>query len=431
MPPAREFAIEIVRRLRGAGFLAYWAGGCVRDELLGLQPKDYDVATDASPERIREVFGRRRTLAIGAAFGVITVLGRKNQGQIEVATFREDADYSDGRHPDSVRFSTPEHDAQRRDFTINGLFYDPLDERVIDYVGGQRDLEAGIVRAIGDADARINEDKLRMLRAVRFAATYAFTIDPETFTALQRHADQLRVVSAERIAEEMRRMLRHVHRARAVRLLHGSCLLSVVLPEAEAVAHDEAAWGRTLAILDQLGAEGTFCAALAALLREAVGETGETCGEGSPNREHAVKRLVGDVAQRWRLSKGEKERLVRLLRYEPLIRRAKVARWPQLQRVLIDEGAGELVDYCAAVARVVDEDLSHIDFCRAKLALPPEALNPPPLITGDDLKAAGIPAGKIYRDLLTDARDAQLEGEIRTPEQALQRALTRWKEGSP
>src|SRR5688572_4921449 len=176
----RAFALEIVEKLRAAGFEALWAGGCVRDELLGLTPKDYDVATSAMPDQIRDVFGRRRTLPIGAAFGVITVLGPRAAGQVEVATFRTDAAYSDGRRPDSVTFTDAEHDAQRRDFTINGLFYDPIEGKVVDFVGGQEDLKRGTIRAIGDPRLRIAEDKLRMLRAVRFAATFNFAIDPDT-----------------------------------------------------------------------------------------------------------------------------------------------------------------------------------------------------------------------------------------------------------
>src|SRR6478736_4762997 len=177
---AREFAVEVVRTLRKNEQVALWAGGCVRDQLMQLLPKDYDVATDATPERVREVFGKKRTLAIGASFGVITVLGPKGTGQIDVATFRRDAAYSDGRHPDAVTFTTAEHDAQRRDFTINGLFYDPIAEKVVDYIGGQNDLQARIVRAIGDPRSRLSEDKLRLLRAVRFAAAFNFAIDPGT-----------------------------------------------------------------------------------------------------------------------------------------------------------------------------------------------------------------------------------------------------------
>ena len=198
----REFALEIAKRLRTAGFESLWAGGCVRDELLGIPPKDYDIATSATPDQIRDLFGRRRTLPIGAAFGVVTVLGPRTAGQIEVATFRTDAAYSDGRHPDSVSFTTAEHDAQRRDFTINGLFYDPIAETVVDYVGGQNDLNLRTIRAIGDPRLRIGEDKLRMLRAIRFAAAFDFTIDPATFAAIQQMAGEILTVSAERIGME-------------------------------------------------------------------------------------------------------------------------------------------------------------------------------------------------------------------------------------
>src|SRR3954462_9234325 len=187
----RDFALEIAQKLRDAGFEALWAGGCVRDELLGLTPKDYDVATSATPEQIRDLFGLRRTLPIGAAFGVITVLGPRPTGQIEVATFRTDAAYSDGRHPDSVSFTTAEHDAQRRDFTINGLFYDPIAEKVVDYVKGQEDLKRRTIRAIGDPHLRLSEDKLRMLRAIRFAAAFSFNIDPDTLQAIQEMAPQI------------------------------------------------------------------------------------------------------------------------------------------------------------------------------------------------------------------------------------------------
>src|SRR6478609_9961704 len=221
----REFAIDVVRRLRAAGFEALWAGGCVRDELLGLPPRDYDVATSAKPDQIRDLFGHRRTLPIGASFGVITVLGPRAAGQIEVATFRTDATYSDGRHPDSVTFTTAEHDAQRRDFTINGLFYDPVAKQVVDYVGGQQDLKDHILRAIGDPRLRLSEDKLRMLRAVRFAAAFNFTVDPDTLLAIQKLAPEINSVSAERVGSEIRRMLVDPNRAIALSLLGETNLL--------------------------------------------------------------------------------------------------------------------------------------------------------------------------------------------------------------
>ena len=185
---AREFAAEIVSRLRAEGHETYWAGGCVRDELLGRIPADYDVATAATPEIVRGVFGRRRTLAIGAAFGVITVLGPKRAGQVEVATFRSDAAYTDGRHPAGVTFCSAREDAQRRDFTINGLFLDPLTGEVHDFVGGREDLAAGIVRAIGVPAMRFGEDHLQMLRAVRFTAFFDFVLERETRAAIERMA---------------------------------------------------------------------------------------------------------------------------------------------------------------------------------------------------------------------------------------------------
>ena len=227
----RRFAVKVVRKLRAAGFEAFWAGGCVRDQLLGRTPKDYDVATNATPPQIRELFGQRRTLAIGAAFGVITVLGPESAGMIEVATFRKDAAYSDGRHPDHVTFSSAQEDAARRDFTINGLFYDPLEEQVIDYVGGQEDLALRRIRAIGEPRERIAEDKLRMLRAVRFSATFDFALEEETQAAIREMADQIDVVSPERIAMEMRRMLVDPSRVAAIRLLLATNLAQVVLPE--------------------------------------------------------------------------------------------------------------------------------------------------------------------------------------------------------
>lgn len=395
---AREFAIDVVRRLRAAGHAALWAGGCVRDQLLEQLPKDYDVATDAVPERIREVFGKRRTLPIGAAFGVITVLGPPGAGQIDVATFRRDAAYSDGRHPDAVTFSDAENDARRRDFTINGLFYDPLAEQVIDYVGGQDDLARQVIRAIGDPAARIAEDKLRMLRAVRFAARFDFVIEQKTLAAIQQQARELIIVSAERVAAELRLILTHASRVRGVELLLETGLLEVVLPEITPAVQSRDHWSRTLAILGSLHAP-TFAMSLAALLRE--------LHLAEPPR--SIARIAFD---RWKLSTDELAGVEKLLREEPLVRTARQQPWPKLQRVLVAPRAAELLGYCQAVVRAIDGFTDEIDFCRQQLSLPLEALNPPPLITGDDLKQAGIPQGPIYREILDTIRDAQLEGHI-------------------
>ena len=410
----RQFATDVVVQLRAAGHEALWAGGCVRDQLLGLAPKDYDVATDATPDRIREIFGHRRTLAIGAAFGVITVLGPKPAGQLDVATFRRDAAYSDGRHPDSVEFTGAREDAQRRDFTINGLFYDPIQDEVIDYVGGREDLQRRIVRAIGDPRQRIAEDKLRMLRAIRFAATFDFVLDPATLAAIQSQAHELTVVSAERIAAEMRRMLVHPCRASAVQMLYDAGLLTVILPEIAALrpTPENQPWTQTLAILQALQSP-TFSMSLAALLR------------AIPAVEDASQPLASLIGSRWKLANDELAGVVRLLRDDPLIRRAKHLPWPRLQRILVAEGAAELLGYSQAVAEVVDRDSSHIDFCWQQLALPREELNPPRLITGNDLKPLGIQPGPAFREILEAIRDAQLEKRIGTKDEALQFARSR------
>jgi len=213
---ARDFAVDTVRRLTRAGYVALFAGGCVRDELLGQVPKDFDVATDARPEAVRAVFGPRRTLAIGAAFGVVERIGGPVTGHVQIATFRSDGTYSDGRRPDSVVFSSPREDALRRDFTINGMFLDPTTGEVLDFVGGRDDLAAGVIRAIGSPRDRIAEDKLRMLRAPRFAARYGFALDGATADAIREDPAGLGQVSPERIADEMRKMLAHPSRTAAV-----------------------------------------------------------------------------------------------------------------------------------------------------------------------------------------------------------------------
>ncbi|HPZ83611.1 MAG TPA: CCA tRNA nucleotidyltransferase, partial [Thermogutta sp.] len=229
----REFAVWVVRKLQERGYIAYWAGGCVRDQLLGRVPKDYDVATNATPDEVRNIFGMKRTFAVGAAFGVITVNGPPGAGQIEVATFRTDSSYRDGRHPESVSFSSPKEDALRRDFTINGLFYDPIQDRTVDYVGGVEDIKRRIIRAIGDPYQRFTEDKLRMLRAIRFVAELEFDLDPRTYEAIRAMADQITQVSQERILMELERLLTAPARRKGVILLRESGLLRVVLPELE------------------------------------------------------------------------------------------------------------------------------------------------------------------------------------------------------
>ncbi len=392
----RRHALEVVRRLRAAGFDAYWAGGCVRDQLLGRTPKDYDVATGATPEQVRAVFGSRRTLAIGAAFGVITVLGPKPAGMVEVTTFRQDAAYSDGRHPDSVAFSSAEVDASRRDFTVNGLFYDPVEQRVIDFVGGQADLAERRIRAIGCARDRFAEDKLRMLRAVRFAAAFGFSLDAEAREAIAEMAPEIHAVSPERIAMEMRRLLADSTRAEGIRLLLETGLAAEVLPEI--VSHGEA-----MQPLARLKADAEFPLALAAALTPCVDAAG-----------------VAAVGRRWRLSNKEIERAAWLVEHEASLDHATTMRWSSLQPLLIAEGVEDLLALVEAASPV--EGHAAAEHCRRLLDQPRERLDPPPLLTGNDLLSLGIPAGPRFKAILEQIRRAQLDGEVCTKEEALAKA---------
>jgi tRNA nucleotidyltransferase/poly(A) polymerase len=398
----RQFALDVVRSLRAAGFVAYWAGGCVRDQLLGRRPKDYDVATDATPEKIRQLFGYRHTLALGAAFGVITVRGPKQAGLIEVATFRRDAAYSDGRHPDSVAFSEPREDALRRDFTINGLFYDPIDQRVIDYVGGREDLQRQVIRAIGDPSKRFDEDKLRLLRAVRFAAEYGFALDPATQAAVRQMAGQITVVSPERIAAEMRRILTGANRARGVRLLVETGLGAVVLPElAREENENHPRLQVTLTILQHLRSPG-FPLALAGLLHLWSDAAGAEA-----------------IGRRWRLSNKEIERTAWLVANYAALDQADRLAWSAIQPILVAEGIDDLLAFTEARALADVSSLAQIAWCRQQLQRSRRDLNPPPLLTGDSLREHGLSPGPLFKTLLERVRQAQLDGLIHTRDEAL------------
>jgi tRNA nucleotidyltransferase/poly(A) polymerase len=398
----RRFALDVVRRLRSAGFEAYWAGGCVRDEVMGRQPKDYDVATSALPQQVRDLFGRKRTLAIGAAFGVITVKGPRPAGMIEVATFRQDAAYSDGRHPDHVTFSSAREDALRRDFTINGMFFDPIAEQVIDYVGGQEDIRRRRIRAIGEPRERIAEDKLRMLRAVRFAAALGFDLDADTAAAIREMAGQIRAVSAERIAAEMRRMLVDSGRVRAVGRLLDVDLARMVLPEivrADATASQRLE--EALAVLERLR-QPDFPLALAALLG------------GTADAE-----AVRQIGLRWRLANHETDRAAWLVEHRVALAGAKSLPWSRLQPLLVADGIEDLLAWHEAASPSGPEEAAH---CRGLLRQPREVLNPPPLVTGDDLVAHGMIPGPIFKTILEEVRAAQLDGRVESKAEGLELA---------
>lgn len=415
--PKRAFAVEVVERLRAARFQALWAGGCVRDLVLGHAPSDYDVATDAMPRVVMRIFPR--TVPVGVSFGVVRVLGPAGAGEVEVATFRSDGRYLDGRRPESVRFGRPEDDARRRDFTINGMFLDPIAGELIDFVGGRADLEAGIVRAIGDPRARFEEDKLRLVRAVRFAARFGFAIDPETHAAVVALASKIAVVAPERIAQELRRMLVDRSRRRGVELLAETGLLAELLPEVERLREPgaPAEWSRTLGTLEALGAEPppSFPLALAALLLDVPVEEGPADAAGL----RPVGRLRG-IGRRLRLSNDELERTAWLVRHHDALERALEGRPSARKTLLVQPGAGELIRLAAARSQAEGHAPTISDAARRYLTeLPEGPLDPPPLVSGDDLRALGIPPGPAYKRLLVAVRTSQLDGVILTRQEAL------------
>jgi poly(A) polymerase len=424
----REFAVDVVRRLRDAGHEALWAGGCVRDELLGLTPKDYDVATDARPEQVQRLF--RRTAAFGASFGVVEVLGPQPFG-VEVATFRSDVSYSDGRRPDAVVFSSAREDALRRDFTVNGMFFDPLTDTLHDYVGGRSDLEAKVLRAIGDPFQRFTEDKLRMLRAIRVATRFDLTIEPATAAAVEQMAPQIVVVSAERIADELRKILALRRRSRGLQLFMDLGLAAPILPELvpmrglpqgypAAPAGD--LWDHVLRVLDLLGEAPTFPLGLAALLHD-VGKP-RTVGR-TPDRytfyghEHVGKRLTGEIALRLKLSNEERERAEWLVEKHQILCDVRQMRTSKLKVLLIHPGIQELLDLHRADALASGRSIEHVEYCEQLLRdWTTDELNPPPLLTGHDLARSGLQPGPQFKRLLEAVREAQLEGTVKTPKEA-------------
>lgn len=416
--PQREFALDVVRRLRAAGYEALWAGGCVRDMLLGLAPDDYDVATSARPEQVRDLFGPRRTIPVGESFGVIIVKGPRDAGTIEVATFRTEGPYIDGRRPSSVAFCTPAEDAQRRDFTINGMFYDPLDEQIHDYVDGQSDLTNGIVRAIGDPFSRFIEDKLRMLRAVRMTARFRFSLDEPTALAIRQMAGEILVVSQERIAQELKKMLVHAERRRALELAADAALLPIVLPELapfipdieeEAVdTPNRQSWDLLLRRLELLRSP-SFELALAV-----------TLSVSAEQRPREVADLVSTCCRRLKLSNKELEQTQWLLENRDSLRNAEQQPVAQLKRLLIHPQISDLLAFARANAEAANAPFTDIEWVEQFLRdTPPEILNPPPLLTGDDLIRQGFRPGPNFKSILDKVRDAQLEGRVQTRDEAL------------
>jgi poly(A) polymerase len=435
----REFAISVVQRLQEAGYQALWAGGCVRDELLGLDPLDYDIATDARPEEVRKLF--RRTVEVGASFGVVEVLGPKPL-KVEVATFRADVSYSDGRHPDAVVFSSAREDALRRDFTVNGMFFDPVKNELIDHVGGQEDLRARVLRAIGTPEVRFKEDKLRMLRAVRIATRFDLTVEKATADAIRKMAGQITVVSAERIAKEIRQFLVHPRRAQGVQLLDDLGLVEPILPELVPMkglpqgppsAPTGDLWNHVLSVLENLGPETSFPLAMAALLHD-VGKP-RTVGWKTPDKytfyyhERVGARLADEIALRLRLSNDERARIVWLVEKHQILADARKMRQSKLKTLLIHPGIGELLALHRADALAWGRSTEHVEYCESLLKeWTEEDLNPPPILTGEDLIQHGLEPSPKFKPLLDGVREAQLEGTIKTKQEALDWVDRLWAE---
>ena len=425
--PAREKAIAIVKRLREEGYESYLAGGCVRDRLLAKAPKDYDITTSAKPESIAKIFSE--TIPVGAQFGVILVL--IDDQPFEVATFRHDGPYLDGRRPSEVRYGSLEEDVWRRDFTINGMIYDPIDERIIDLVEGQKDLERRSIRAIGNAHERFEEDRLRMVRAVRFAASLDFTIEEETFAAIRDLASTVTKISWERIGDEITRILTEGGARKGFELLDRTGLLKVLLPEIEAMKGTEQSpdyhpegdvFEHTLLLLSHLDAPAETLAYGCLLHDVAKPVCFRREGERITYYGHTDKgaEMAEEILQRLKRSRVTWERAAYLVRNHLRHIQAPHMRLSTLKRFLGEAGIDELLELTRIDALSSNGDLQYYRFCREKLAeLKVEEIHPEPLLRGRDLIALGLTPGPLFQQILQQVEEAQLGGELATREAAL------------
>lgn len=422
-PP--DAAIRIIQTLEASGHRALLAGGCVRDALLGHQPKDWDIATDATPNIVQDRF--KKTVAVGAQFGVMIVrIGDQN---IEVAQFREDGAYRDGRHPVSVRPSDEEGDAKRRDFTINGMFYDVSASRVLDYVGGMRDLERGIIRAIGEPNLRFCEDHLRMMRAIRFAARFGFALEQETVSAIEANARLIKKISPERIRDELTTILTQDNAESAFVTLDASGLLECVLPEVAAMKgvaqppefHPEGdVWTHVLAMLRiKRSASPTLCWGV--LLHD-VGKPAtftETDRIRFNGHDKEGAAMCADICERLRMPKARASRIRELVANHMRFMHVEKMRDARLKRFLREPYFEELLELHRIDCLASHGSLRTHEFCTRKLTeIHEEALRPPRLLDGHELMAIGYPPGPKLGEILFAIEDEQLEGRISTREEA-------------
>jgi poly(A) polymerase len=425
-----QIARSIVARLRDRGHTAYFAGGCVRDLVRGTKPKDYDVASDARPEQVQAIFPR--TYAVGAHFGVIVVLERSFQ--FEVATFRSDGLYIDGRHPVEVHFSSAEEDARRRDFTINGMFYDPIAEEVIDFVGGRADLQAKIVRAIGAPEQRFVEDRLRMLRAIRFATVLDFEIDPATWTAVVDHADCITDISAERIRDELIRTLLSPHRLRGFDLLDRSGLLRAILPEMEPMKgcaqpeqfHPEGdVFQHTRLMLNMLPEKVSIPLVFSVLLHDIGKPPTASVDENGRIRFNNHDRIGAEMTEtimaRLKFSRAEIDATVEMVRQHMVFKDVPRMRIAKLKRFMARPTFEEELELHRVDCASSHGMMENYDFLVQKQEeFANEPIIPPPLVCGDDLIAMGMKPGPKFGEILEAIETRQLEGALKTREEALE-----------
>jgi tRNA nucleotidyltransferase/poly(A) polymerase len=434
----RELADSICAALQSARYQALLCGGCVRDLLLGREPSDYDVTTDATPEHVMALFPE--SVAVGAQFGVVQV--PRDGLKVEVATFRADAGYSDGRHPDHVVYSrAPEEDVQRRDFTINGLLMRPQSGEVLDFVGGQADLQAGVIRAIGEPDVRFREDKLRLMRAVRFAARFGFQIETETFRGIRKRAQEIDQVSPERLRDELTKMLLEGAGRQAFELLDKTWLLAQVLPEVAAMKgieqppqyHPEGdVWQHTLLMIEGLPAGCSPTLAWGVLLHDVgkpptfrpIAETGDRIR--FDGHVDVGVRMAEQICRRFRFSNEDTEQILALIANHMRFKDVEQMRASTLKRFVRLPDFEEHLQLHRLDCLSSHRRLDAYDFVRRVLQeTPPERIHPPRLLTGDDLSAMGYRPGPVFSNILRSLEDAQLEGEIETREEA--RAYVRSK----
>jgi poly(A) polymerase len=424
-----QAARRVATRLREQGYIAYFAGGCVRDLVRGLSPKDYDIVTDAHPETVQTLFSR--TYAVGAHFGVIIVL--EEGFQFEVATFRSDDAYIDGRHPSAVHFSSPEKDAERRDFTINGMFFDPVADKVIDLVGGQADIAAKLVRAIGDPGKRFAEDRLRMLRAVRFAAVLDYEIDEATWDALVANAASINQISAERIRDELVRIFQSPNRVRGWDLLDASGLMSAILPELEAMKgvlqpeqfHPEGdVFVHTRLMLSLLSETVSPPLVFAVLFHDVAKPITARVDETGRIRFNEHDRIGAEMTEaimrRLRFSGAEIEETVEMVRQHMVFKDAPKMRVAKLKRFMARPTFNEEMELHRVDCESSHRMLDNYEFLQRKREeFANEPIIPPPLVRGDDLIALGLKPGPRFGEILEAVETRQLEGSLRTRDEAV------------